>query len=208
MKTTLITLSLAVVLGVAYAALPAASRAEDATASRAAHEPTTPQELLKAIAEAGKPGLEHKKLEALVGEWDVTLKLWTDPSKAPAELKGTSQRKWIMGGRFISESCRFEIDGAAFEGLGLVGYDKGQKKYTFVRACELCGTIMPTTGTLDAAGTRLDCPTECTCPLSGKTVKGHDEMVIESNDRIVVNVWKTIDGKEMKMMEIVSTRRK
>jgi hypothetical protein len=48
---------------------------------------------------------------------------------------------------------------------------------------------------------------EC-CPLTGQKFKGRDEIVIESNDRIVVNVFRTVNGHEVKVMEIVSNRKK
>src|SRR5215475_9180371 len=66
--------------------------------------PPSPEALLKALAEAGKPGPEHKKLQPLVGQWTFTMKLWADPSQPPAELKGTIERKWIMDGRFVQET--------------------------------------------------------------------------------------------------------
>src|SRR5262245_60310166 len=68
--------------------------------------PPSPEALLKALAEAGKPGPEHKKLQPLVGQWTFTMKFWTDPSQPPAEFSGTIERKWIMDGRFIQETAR------------------------------------------------------------------------------------------------------
>src|SRR5262245_54995428 len=68
--------------------------------------PPSPEALLKAIAEAGKPGPEHKKLEPFVGQWTFTMRFWTDPSQPPAELKGSIERKWIMDGRFVLETAR------------------------------------------------------------------------------------------------------
>ena len=99
--------------------------------------PPTPQAMLQMLAEAGKPGAEHQKLQPLVGEWTFTMKVWTDPSQAPAELKGTIERKWIMGGRFVQETVCGECatTGKTFEGMGLLGYDRGQKKYTAVKVC-------------------------------------------------------------------------
>src|SRR5215813_6335859 len=87
--------------------------------------PPSPEALLKALAEAGKPGPEHKKLEPFVGDWDVTVKLWTNPGQPPAEAKGTAQRKWIMGGRFVQETVNIECHGKTCEGMGLLGYDNG-----------------------------------------------------------------------------------
>ena len=60
------------------------------------------------MEEAGKPGPEHRKLQPFVGDWTLTVRLWTDPSQPPAEAKGTVQRKWIMGGRFVQETAKVE----------------------------------------------------------------------------------------------------
>jgi Protein of unknown function (DUF1579) len=172
--------------------------------------PPSPQALLQALAEAGKPGPEHKKLEPFVGQWTFTLKLWTDPNQSPAELKGTIERKWIMDGRFVQETARGECGqtGKTFEGLSLVGYDAAQKKFTVAKACSLSGTISSGLATCDSSGTRFECVKEECCPLTGQKVKARDEVVIESNDRIVMNLYKTINDHEVKVGEIVSIRQK
>jgi hypothetical protein len=172
--------------------------------------PPSPEALLKALAEAGKPGAEHKKLEPFVGTWTFTMRLWADPNQPPAELKGALERKWIMDGRFVQETARAECvkSGKTFEGMGLVGYDAGQKKFTCVKACSLSGTISSGLVTCDSSGTRFECVKEECCPLTGQKVKGRDEVVIENSDRIVVNIYKTIGDREVKVGEIVSIRRK
>jgi hypothetical protein len=178
------------------------------TLAQEAKAPPTPDALLKAMAEAGKPGAEHKKLQPFVGDWTLTVKLWTNPSQPPAEAKGTAERKWIMGGRFVQETVKVECHGKTFEGLGLLGYDNAQKKFTRVLACGLCGTISTGLATCTDSGKKFECAKEECCPISGQKVKGRDEVLIESNDKIVATVFKTIDGKEVKVMEIVSTRKK
>jgi hypothetical protein len=185
-----------VLVGVAQAAEPTA--------------PPSPEALLKAIAEAGKPGPEHKKLEPFVGQWTFTMRFWTDPSQPPAELKGTIERKWIMDGRFVQETARGACPktGKSFEGMGLLGYDAGQKKFTGVRACSLCGTLSSGLLTCDSSGTRFECVKEECCPLTGQKVMARDVVVVESNDRIVVSLYKTINDREVKFGEIVSIRQK
>jgi hypothetical protein len=44
--------------------------------------------------------------------------------------------------------------------------------------------------------------------VTGEKVKGRDEVVIESNDRIVMNAYRNVNGKEVKVVEIVSVRKK
>jgi hypothetical protein len=172
--------------------------------------PPSPEALLKALAEAGKPGAEHKKLQPFVGNWTFTMKLWTDPNQAPAELKGTIERKWIMDGRFVQETARGECatTGKAFEGLGILGYNSAQKKFSLTKVCGLCGTVSSDLVTCDSSGTRFECATEQCCPLSGQKIKGRDEVVIENHDRIVLNVYKTINDREVKVGEMVSIRQK
>jgi hypothetical protein len=172
--------------------------------------PPSPEALLKALAEAGKPGAEHKKLQPFVGQWAFTMKLWADPGQPPAELKGTIERKWIMDGRFIQETVRGECvkTGKTCEGLGLLGYDPGQKKFACVKACGLTGTISSGLVSCDSSGRRFECVKEECCPLTGEKVKGRDEVVIESNDRMVLNVYKTFKGREVKVAEMISVRQK
>jgi Protein of unknown function (DUF1579) len=172
-----------------------------------AKSPPTPAAVLKLLADAGKPGPEHQKLQPLVGDWSFTMKMWTDPSQSPAELKGTVERKWIMDGRFVQETVKGECNGKSFEGLGLIGYHSGEKKFSTVRACGLCGTISHGFSSFDSSGAKLVSATEECCPVSGQKIKGRDEVTIESNDRIVTNIFKTLDGKEVKVMEIVYTRK-
>jgi hypothetical protein len=172
--------------------------------------PQNPEALLQALAEAGKPGAEHRKLEPFVGSWTFTMKFWTDPNQPPAELKGTIDRKWIMDGRFVQEIARGECPktGKTFEAMGLVGYDAGHKAFTCVKACGLMGTISSGLVTCDSTGGTFECVKEECCPLTGQKIKARDQVVIESNDRIVINLYKTIDNHEVKVGEIVSIRQK
>jgi hypothetical protein len=175
-----------------------------------AGEPTTPPSpgaLLKSMAENGKPGPEHQKLQPLIGDWNFIVRMWTDPNQPPAEFTGTVERKWIMGGRFVQETARGEYDGKPFEGMGLWGYNAAEKKYTHVRACSLSGTICSEQSEYASSGAKFECATEGRCPLSGENVKGRDEVVIAGPNRIVMNVFKTVNGKEVKAMEIVSIRK-
>jgi hypothetical protein len=180
------------------------SRAEDA--KRTARP--SPAAVISAMEEAGKPGPEHMRLQPFVGSWTVTARLWTDPNQPPAEIHGTAERKWVLGGRFVQESLKGEYEGKSFEGVGLLGYHPGEKKFTRVGACGLTGVLSNSLSTFDPAGNKFTCATEECCTVSCQKVKGRNETVIESNDKIVVNVFKTIEDQEVKVMEIVSIRKK
>jgi hypothetical protein len=199
LKSSPIALSVAVLTGLFLAGL---SQAQDA------RKAPSPAELMKALAENGRPGAEHKKLEPLVGDWAFTLRLWTDPNQPPAEVQGTVERKWIMGGRFVQETVKGQCGSKTFEGLGLLGYDNAQKKFTATRACGICGKVCSSVGTTKGTDRKFEFATEEYCPVCREMVKGRDELVIESKDRIILNVYKTIKGREVKVIEIVSIRKK
>jgi Protein of unknown function (DUF1579) len=202
MKTRLSAICVSAMFALALVVTSVVGRSDDAKS------PPSPNAVLKALAEAGKPGTEHKKLQPFVGDWDVTLRLWTDPSQPPAELKGSAERRWILGGRFVQETFKGDFDGNPFEGMSVLGYDSAQKKFTNTRYCGLSSTASSSLVTCDGSGTTFRCTTEEVCPLSGEKIKGRDEVIVESNDRIVTNVFKTFDGQEAKVMEIVSVRKK
>jgi hypothetical protein len=204
MKASLKTMGMTVAVLLGLFVLVGQSWAQDAKS------PPSPEDLLKALAEAGKPGAEHKKLEPFVGNWTFTMKVWTDPTQAPAELKGTIERRWIMDGRFVHETLHGECakTGKSFEGMGLLGYDAGQKTFTCVKACSLCGTISSNQVSCDPTGTRFECATEACCPLTSEKIKGRVEVLIQGNDRIVINDYKTFNDREVKVAEIVTLRQK
>jgi len=168
----------------------------------------SPEALFAAIAEAGKPGPEHKKLEPLAGKWTYTSKMYMVPGQDPVESSGTAERKWILGGRFLEETIiGTGPDGKTeFEGRGTIGYDKQQKKYTYGWMCSMGTETIQSLGDSDVKGKNFTFETEMFCPLRGKKVKGRDEIEIQSPDRHVLTTYQFDDGKELKVMEIIATR--
>jgi hypothetical protein len=172
--------------------------------------PQNPEEFAKLMAEAGKPGPAHAKLEPLVGSWTYTCKFWMDPTKPPAETTGTVERKWILGGRFLEEKyAGTGFDGKpGFEGVGLVGYDNAQQKYTTNWICSMGTGTCTGLGSADSSGTKLTFQTESFCPLQKKVIKGREEIRIESSDRTVAESYVIEDGKEVKVMEMICVRKR
>jgi hypothetical protein len=201
MRSILKAMSLTMALALVMVALAGVSWAGDRNGL------PSPDAYLRALVEAGKPGPEHQKLQPFVGDWAFTVKVWTDPSQSPAEATGTVERRWILDGRFIQERFQAEYKGKTFEALGLIGYDNVQKKFTIVRACGLRGTISQGLATCDGSGTKFVCAKEECCPLTGQKVQGREEILIDNNDRIVMNMYRTVQGKEVKT-EIVSIRKR
>jgi hypothetical protein len=163
---------------------------------------------LEDYAKMSQPGPEHKKLDPLAGSWTFTAKMWMDPSKPPTESKGTSENKWILDGRFLAQDVSGEMMGMKFTGHGLTGFDKAQGKYTGVWVDSMGTGFSTSVGTADQAGKVFTYTREETDPVTKQKSKARDVIRIESNDKYVMEMYKDEGGKEIKMMEIVSTRKK
>jgi hypothetical protein len=194
---------MAVVLALGLSLAAGLSFAQDGKAA-----PTADQ-MVKAMAEVGKPGPGHAKLAPLAGNWTYTCKFWMDPNQSPLQSKGTIERKWILGGRFLEEKVQgTHFDGKpGFEGRGLIGYDNGQQKYTTSWTCNMGTGTCTGVGVSDSPG-RFTFQTESFCPMMKKVVKGREEIRFEGDDKVVAESYVSVDGKEMKMMELVSVRAK
>src|SRR5262245_32156610 len=77
------------------------------------------------------PGPEHKFLEERVGKWETITKMWFDPQQPPTETKGTAEYRQIMGGRYLIQEVSGDFMGKPFNGMGIIGYDKFKKQYTY-----------------------------------------------------------------------------
>jgi len=161
---------------------------------------------LEDYAKAGQPGPEHKKLQPLVGSWTFTMKMWMDPSKKePIEGSGVCERSWILGDRFIHETVTSDSFGQKFTGIGVTGYDNAQGKYTSGWIDSMSTGLATSLGSADKEFTFTG---EHTDAVTKKKVKGRDVIKIDSNDKHVIEMFKEIEGKEVKVMEMTFTRKK
>src|SRR3974377_1488776 len=117
---------------------------------KAAAAPPSPEEMMKAWMAAATPGEAHKKLEPLVGAFSVKTISRRDPSKPPEETTGTSEKKWILGGRFLEEHAEGSMMGQPFSGLGFTGYDNYKKRYVGAWMDNMGTVILTSSGTVDA----------------------------------------------------------
>jgi hypothetical protein len=102
-------------------ARPAAPPAAPAATPPAGAVPQMDEKTAKemaAWATAMMPGLEHQKLAARSGTWDLDMKMWMAPGMPPMESKGEAVCEMVLGGRFLREVVKSEFMGSPFEGIG------------------------------------------------------------------------------------------
>ena len=54
---------------------------------------------------------------------------WMAPGADPMVMDGTSENRWVMGGRYLEQRFNGNFMGMPFEGIGYTGYDNVKKQY-------------------------------------------------------------------------------
>jgi len=184
--------------------------------------PPTPAEMKKMMAEwmaLGKPGDPHKALESTVGTWSTEMKL-VAPGMPPMVTRGTSERKWVLGGRFIEERSSGDMIGPdekspigfgkiKSDGIGLVGYDNYKNIYTGVWISDLGTNMMTMSGTMPPGSNTLTMYGLMDEPMLKMSDRYNKYVTrIVDNDKFVFEVYDLAAGPDHKVFEITYTRKK
>jgi len=201
--------SLAGVLALGMVTLASVAMGTDKGTKAAKAGPPDEKAMMEAMTKAGTPGEPHKKLEPMVGTFDVKMKMWMDPSKPAEESTGKSENKWVLGNRFVQQSYEGTFMGQPFTGMGYTGYDNVTKKYTGTWMDSASTAMMNTTGKSDAAGKVMTFTGTMIDPMTGKACKLTEKVTVADNDHHMMEMWgPDPTGKNYKMMEINYTRKK
>jgi hypothetical protein len=79
---------------------------------------------------SSEPGEGHRRLAPLAGRWTFTIAYPGGPGGTPTEASGTSEFRWILGGRFLLEESKTTLAGQPFEWVGIHAYDNARRRHT------------------------------------------------------------------------------
>ena len=199
--------SIAIALGLLTSAL----HADDKSADTKAKDAGAPDmaEMMKKMEELAAPGPEHQKIASLAGEWDTEANCFmTGPDSPPTVTKGNCKSRMILGGRFLQEEFEGDMMGKKFRGMGLLGYDKFNKKYVNTWIDDMGTGIFMCEGNFDASGKVLTQTGKMDDPMTGE--KGKEMKLITrilSPDKHTFEMHDVALGEKGKMMEITYTRK-
>ena len=174
-----------------------------------ANKATSDEAITKALENAMTPGEGQKRLEPLIGTFDVKVRTWLDPSKPPIESSATAVDTWVLGGRYVQQMLAGYIGGEPWSGISYAGYDNVTKKYV--------STYMDTgstgmewyTGTLDPDGTHGRMTATIADEVTGKPKTLELRLTIAANGDRVTELWEQqATGKMAKVLEFQFTRKK
>ena len=78
--------------------------------------------IVKAMDNAMEPGDQQKRLDFMVGTFDVKVKVWINPGEPPIESAATAVASWVLGHRYIQQMLSGYIMGEALERHWLRGF--------------------------------------------------------------------------------------
>ena len=157
-------------------------------------------EMMAAWHKAATPAAGHKRLEPMVGTFKTKVTFVMAPGAPPNIGEGTSEHRWVLGGRYVEQSYKGDSMGMPFEGLGYTGYDNAQGKYV--------GTWMDTfgTGVMNSLGVGKPTAKEIkfdsvAIEPSGKPIRFDCIVKIKDKNKHSFEMWtKAPNGKKFRTM--------
>ncbi len=171
-------------------------------------KPMDHQAMMEIYQKLATPGEPHKLLAGLAGSWDTKTKEWMEPGQPPMESTGTVEIKTILDGRFLQEDYTGTMMGQPFNGLSITGYDNLQKRYVTTWMSTSGTGIFVMEGTASADGRTITMTGKHPEPGGGFMTHRAVWKIVDSNNQTFDMYGAHHGGQEMKMMEIVYTRKK
>lgn len=182
--------------------------AEKPSSKPAATKPAMDEKAaMEMMQQLATPSEGHQKLDMLVGIWHAKNTMWMEPGKPPVVSEGTSDHKWVLGGRFLEQRFEGTFMNMPFSGIGYTGYDNYKKKYVAVWMDTAGTSMMNSIGSFDPSGKVLTSTAKMDDFTTGKAMTVREKVTCLSKDEFLMEMFGPgPDGKEYRMMEIRYTR--
>ena len=165
--------------------------------------------IVKAMDAAMDPGDGQKRLDFMVGTFDVKVKVWINPGEPPIESKATAVASWVLSHRYIQQMLSGFIMGEAWSGIGYAGFDNVQGVYV---ACymDTGSTGMEWyTGSMDPDGKSAKLTATIADAITLKPTKLEMRLTMSPDGNHVTELWQQdLGGRMFESMELTYIRKK
>lgn len=164
-------------------------------------------EMMEACQKAATPGAEHEWLAKAEGSWEGTCKMWMQPGMDPIESENSADFEMIMDGRYLGGHFRGNMMGQEFEGAAIYAFNNVSGKFECAWIDNMGTGIMTGTGALSSDKKVMTWTLTGYDPMTKKpfTMREVDTRISDSEQKLEM-FGPDMNGKEYKMMEIVSKR--
>ena len=168
--------------------------------------PTKAAAVAKALDNAMTPGEAQKRLEPMIGKFDVRILTWVDPSKPPVESNASAVSVWVLGDRYVQTMLVGGSSADAFNGIGYIGYDNIGKHYQAAWMDDGSTAITLYTGGFAADGKSATMKASIANASTGKPTPVELRMRLGANGGHVTQLWGPgLGNTTFKMMELQYT---
>ena len=192
MNTKKLFLFLATVLFISSAALIAQEAGQD--------------EQMKIWMDYMTPGEVHQAMASFAGDWKTENKMWMAPDTEPMITEGTCKMEMLLGGRYLKSTHNGNYMGMPFEGFSIEGFDKATNTFNYVWVDNFGTGMMVMKGTYDDATKSVTYKGTMVDPVQKKEVPVKEIVTVGDSNKIVMQMFSEVDGKEFKNMEITFIR--
>ena len=196
-------ISIITVVSVCALVVTSAAVAKD----RKADKQMDPQAMMETYKKLATPGEPHKQLAGLAGSWTTKTKEWMEPGKPPMESTGSVEMKVLLDGRYLQQEFTGDMMGQPYTGVGITGYDNLRKRYVSTWIDSMGTGIFMMEGTATADGKTITLKGHHAEPGGGQMAHRAVWKLVDDNTQTFDMYGSHHGGKEMKMMEIVYTRK-
>jgi len=166
-----------------------------------------PQAMMEHYMKLAMPGEPHKLFASLAGDWATKTKEWMDPDKPPVESTGSVEMKMLLGGRFLQQKYNGQMHGQPYTGIGITAYDNILKRYVSTWMDTMSTGIFTMEGTSSANGKTITLNGKHAEPGGGYMTHRAVWKIINDDNQEFVMYGTHHGGEEMKMLEIIYTRK-
>jgi hypothetical protein len=75
---------------------------------------------------------DQSALSRLVGCWQGTLRHRSEAGRPFQQLPGTSETRWVFGGRFVEMTLRAGTSGDTWSAVFYIGYERSERRHVLV----------------------------------------------------------------------------